>query len=123
MFENIGGKLKSLAMIVCCLGIICSIILAIVLWAGNSRYYPTVGTGFGVLIGGCVLSYIGSMMTYAFGELVENSAQQVEQNAEAAQAQKEIIKQLQSLKEAKATSAPEKEGKEMDDVSLNMMEL
>lgn len=123
MFENIGGKIKALSKAICWLGIIASVIIAIILWSTNSYRSPTIGIGFGVLIGGCVFSYLGSMASYAFGELVENSTRQVEQNNKAAQEQKELINQLQSLIEAKKLSSPDKKAKETDDISLNMIEL
>lgn len=71
MFDNIGGKLKGLAYTVSALGIIASIICAIALWAANSRYNNTVGTGFIVLIGGCIGSWVGGFFTYGFGELID----------------------------------------------------
>lgn len=71
MFENIGGKLKKLAGIECWLGIIVSVIYSIILGM-NSYYNLTAAAGLGILIGGCLLSYLGSMTTYAFGELVED---------------------------------------------------
>ena len=75
MFDNIGGKIKTLATVVCFLGIGASIIAASALWAQNDRYTPTIALGFGVLIGGCLASWIGSFFTYGFGELIEETTQ------------------------------------------------
>lgn len=67
MFENIGSKIKTLAKVLCWIGIIASVITAIVLWADE-----LVGIGFIVLVGGSLLSWIGSFFAYGFGELVSN---------------------------------------------------
>lgn len=72
MFENIGGKIKMVARIGCWLGIIASVVIAIVLWANNSYYYPTTGTGLIVLVGGSLASWLGSLFTYGIGDLIEN---------------------------------------------------
>ncbi len=73
MFDNIGGKIKTLASVICVVGIIASVILAIALWTQNDRYNPTVALGFGVLIGGGVASWVGSFFMYGFGELIEET--------------------------------------------------
>ena len=80
MFDNIGGKIKTLATVVCVIGIGASIIAAIALWAQNDRYTPTIALGFGVLIGGCLASWIGSFFTYGFGELIEETTRNREIN-------------------------------------------
>lgn len=74
MFDNIGGKIKGLAYTVAVLGIIASVVGAIVLWAANSYYNNTVGTGFIVLIGGCIGSWVSGFFTYGFGELIDQQA-------------------------------------------------
>ena len=73
MFDNIGGKIKTLAVVVCVVGMIASLIFAIVLWSMDSYRTPTIALGFGVLIGGCVVSWVGSFFTYGFGELIEET--------------------------------------------------
>lgn len=73
MFTNIGGKIKTLAKVFCWIGIIASVICAIVLWTQNSRYNPTIALGFGVLIGGVLSSWIGSFFMYGFGQLIEET--------------------------------------------------
>lgn len=74
MFDNIGSKLKGLAYTVSALGIIASILGAIVLWGANSSHNSTIGTGLLVLIVGCVVSWVGGFFTYGFGELIEQQA-------------------------------------------------
>ena len=78
MFDNIGGKIKTLAKVVCWLGIIASVIVAIVMFVASKENYRTEGTyvglGIAFLIGGPLISWISSFMCYGFGELIENSA-------------------------------------------------
>ena len=72
MFDNIGGKIKKLAKIVCWVGIVFSVIYAIVLWViGGVTGQDTTLTGFLVLILGGFGSWIGSFFTYGFGELID----------------------------------------------------
>ena len=54
MYSNIGAKVKGLAVFVCVIGIVGSLIAAIVMWAND-----LVGAGFGTLIGGCLSAWIG----------------------------------------------------------------
>lgn len=74
MFSNIGGKIKGLATAISVIGIgisvICGIIMII---AGAYNGNVMVGTGFAVLIGGSLASWIGSFFAYGFGELIENT--------------------------------------------------
>lgn len=72
MFSNIGGKIKGLAVIVCALGMLASVISAIVIWASGSSDSGL--TGFAILMGGCLFSWVGSFFTYGFGELIERTA-------------------------------------------------
>lgn len=77
MFNNIGSKIKTLAQVVCWLGIVICVIVGIVLMAQDEE---TVGIGLVVMIFGSLFSWIGSFMTYGFGQLVENSDILVSQN-------------------------------------------
>ena len=74
MFNNIGGKIKTLARVMCALGICASVLGACVLWGENSLYNtPTVLSGILLLVIGSLGSWIGSFFTYGFGELIENT--------------------------------------------------
>ncbi|MBE5777931.1 MAG: hypothetical protein E7331_01220 [Clostridiales bacterium] len=93
MFNNIGGKIKMLAKIICWIGIIASAISAILIWVAgfktissySSSYYgygyspePNflfILTGLLVLGIGFLLSWVGSFFTYGLGELIEASQQ------------------------------------------------
>lgn len=71
MFNNIGGKIKGLAKVLCLVGIAVSAIGAIALWCANSYYQSTIVPGFIVLIVGSVGSWLSSLFTYGFGELID----------------------------------------------------
>lgn len=73
MFDNIGGKIKTLAVIVCILGIIASVIAAVSLWSQNSRYLETGWLGVITLVAGCLGSWVGSFFMYGFGQLIEST--------------------------------------------------
>ena len=70
MFNNVGAKIKALAKIICWLGIIASVITAIV-FIGEEEYLIALCT----ILGGILGSWLGSIGLYAFGELVENVAE------------------------------------------------
>jgi hypothetical protein len=71
MFDNIGGKIKVLSIILCCAGIISFIIVGIFL---ISKGQPFVGSGVLYMILGPILSWIGCWSMYALGEVAENTA-------------------------------------------------
>ena len=71
MFNNIGRKLKTLAEIVCTLGIVASILGAFVIWGQNSLYNSTIFIGILVLVLGSLGSWIGTLFHYRFGDLIE----------------------------------------------------
>ena len=76
MFNNIGGKIKGFAQIVCWLGIIGSIITGLVFIGIGSDTRDGGGLvilGILIAIVGSLTSWIGSFLTYGFGQLVENS--------------------------------------------------
>lgn len=81
MFSNVGGKIKKLAVILCILGIIGSVTYAIIFFSNSSRYQDLTLYGVLILVGGCLLSWIGSFFTYGFGELIERTVSIDEQLA------------------------------------------
>lgn len=105
MYQNIGRKLKILAIVVCCLGIIASIVWAIAFWQEQEtlRYDLRVGRipGFVILILGSLLSYLSSWGLYAFGELVQTSCERTELARETAEAQAETNRLLHQLLEGR----------------------
>ncbi len=67
MFDNIGGKIKTLAQVICWLGIIASVITGFSMW----RY--SFGSGLLMMILGGLSSWVGSFLIYGLGQLIENS--------------------------------------------------
>lgn len=75
MFNNIGKKIKTLAEIITVLGILASIVTAIVIWTTVEYSFLI---GLGILVFGCIFAWIGSFLLYGFGELIE-STKRIEQ--------------------------------------------
>lgn len=73
MFSNIGGKIKKLAIILCILGMIGSIVYAIICFTSSNRYQDLTLTGVLILVLGCLTSWISSFFVYGFGELIERT--------------------------------------------------
>ncbi len=82
MFNNIGQKIKTLAKVLCWIGIVLSVITGIAaMLSGNSTItingnYAVVSpviSGIIVIIFGCLASWIGSFFAYGFGQLIENT--------------------------------------------------
>ena len=71
MFDNIGSKIKTLAKVVCWIGIIGSIIAGIAMIATMGSV--GVLSGLLTIVLGALLSWVGSFVLYGFGEMVENS--------------------------------------------------
>lgn len=68
MFDNIGGKIKALAEVVCILGIILSIIGGFIIIAENSGLL-----GFMFMVIGSLGSWVSSFTLFGFGQLIENT--------------------------------------------------
>ncbi len=75
MFDKIDKNIKDFAQVLCWVGVIASIILAIVMFAKAGDSYYTEGLftslGFIFLIVGPIISIINGMLVYGFGELIE----------------------------------------------------
>ena len=73
IFGNIGGKIKTVMKVSCYIGmIVCIIIgsgLTIAATDSDSRYMGTIGAT--LLIGGPLACWLSSLMTYGFGELID----------------------------------------------------
>lgn len=77
MFTNIGGKIKTLAKVICWAGIVAAVLygigtIALGLTSGKSSTALTVVTGMLTMVLGALGAWIGSFLTYGFGELVES---------------------------------------------------
>ena len=67
MFDEIGGKIKTVAKIGCWIGIIFSIIEGCISIYATEEAMP----GIAWIIGGALASWIGSFLLVGFGELIE----------------------------------------------------
>ena len=74
MYDNISGKIKTLAMVQCFIGTGFSIIAGFVLLLGKEGLL-----GLLVMVLGAVSSWMFSFLIYGFGELIEKTAQ-IERN-------------------------------------------
>ena len=70
LYTNIGGKIKTLAQIVCCLGIIGSVVYGIYFY---NAYYSVRGVGLVIIFGGSLFSWVSLFFVYGFGELIEKT--------------------------------------------------
>ena len=72
MWSDMGQKLKILAQVICVLGMIASLVYAIIIWSQKnqpSTFWP----GLLMLVAGCILSWVGSWILYGFGLIVERA--------------------------------------------------
>ena len=86
MFENIGPKLKTLAKVSCCLGIIGSVIYGIIFF---SQHQPLLGILWIIL--GSLLSWLSCLSMYGLGIVVDDH------ETFDARASEELSKQVSSL--------------------------
>lgn len=70
MFNNIGGKIKGLAQVICWIGIVAFAILGIRLISEDD---DLVVLGFVIMVIGGVMSWVSSFVLYGFGQLIENT--------------------------------------------------
>ena len=100
MFSNIGGKIKGLAVAICVLGIIASVISGIYLISLHESF---ILSGIITIVVGVLVSWLSVFTLYGFGELIENSQLTYETTYK-------IYKELHKKDAAKAepirTSAP-----------------
>ncbi len=64
MFENLGGKLKKMAIALMVLGIIASLVMSIL-------FYTSVFLSIVLFLAGAVLSFLSVLLIYAIGDIVE----------------------------------------------------
>ena len=69
MFKNIGDKIKTLAEVICILGIISSFVIGCILMAINLAFFLK---GILTIVLGSLASWIGSFVLYGFGQLVDD---------------------------------------------------
>lgn len=109
MYTNVGRKIKAVATVICCVGILVSIILGGILFdmAGSISYRRN-GTldalGCVAIVVGSLISWVGSFILYAYGDLVENVT---------------IIAELVAKADAERESAAKRQRKKVHKVYMN----
>ncbi len=75
MFENIGKKIKNLASILCWVGIIAYMIIALIMIAVGADEYENNLVIFGIILlfVGPLMAWISSFFMYGFGELIDKA--------------------------------------------------
>ena len=73
MYDNIGGKIKVVAVAGGILGIIASLIVGFSLISQSSYYAQTAPMGLLVIFVGSLASWLSSFCLYGFGELIEKT--------------------------------------------------
>ena len=68
MFDNVGGKLKTVAKVEMIIGIVASVILGFTFLTGGRVF-----AGLLIVIAGVLSSWFGSLVIYGIGQAVENS--------------------------------------------------
>ncbi len=102
MYNNIGGKIKILAFIICGIGILASIISGIIVTEYDE------GTGLIILFGGSVISWASSFVLYGFGKLIEDTEFIADQYRDASERkrEKEVAKQRKEFNETVMRQKP-----------------
>lgn len=72
MFNNIASKIKGLAIILTWIGIILSVLTGVMIALALEGEFGVL-IGVGIIIIGCLMSWIGSFLLYGFGQLIENT--------------------------------------------------
>ena len=68
-FENIGSKIKTLAVVLTVVGIVASVIFGFFILSANAGY------GLLIMVVGSLISWVSSFFTYGFGELIEKTTE------------------------------------------------
>ena len=71
LYENIGGKIKSLAKWIFILEAIGAIVTGLILMCDGG--HDEMFIGLSILLCGPIVAWVGSWILYAFGELVEKN--------------------------------------------------
>ena len=91
MYENIGGKLKGLAKVICIIGMVLSCISGLLVIVGTAdSYMAAEGVLYGLLTAGLgsLISWLSNMAIYGFGHLIEKQ----EETADAAEEIADILR-------------------------------
>lgn len=70
MFDNIGERIKGLAIVLNIIGTIAAIIIGLLLLTNQK---PLFVSGFLVIVLGCILVWMSAYLLYGFGQLIQNT--------------------------------------------------
>ena len=70
MYDNIGGKIKGLAKILCALESISTVIWGLYVMAEDADLALI---GFLIIIGGVLVTWVSTFLLYGFGELIDKA--------------------------------------------------
>ena len=96
MFNNIGKKIKSLAVFVTWIGIIASIVSGMAIMTGGGEM---IIIGIILIIVGGIASWVSSFLLYGFGELIEKICLIDERQFKHVQDQKRVLHRIETLLE------------------------
>lgn len=102
MYNDVGKKLKKISDDTCVLGILFSVIAGFIMIVVLQSVAGLI-IGICVAAGGCITAWLGSIFTYAFGELVDKTASTYETNCRVLRALEEL-QQTQEQANAAANS-------------------
>lgn len=110
MFDNVGGKIKAVAQVVTWLGIVVSVIAGLnIISIDEGLAFQ----GFLVMVLGSLLSWLGALTLYGFGQLIENTDILVRQGS------KTTAKSVDSILSAQRQEQPKEEAVFFDIVCPN----
>ena len=111
MFENIGGKIRTLAKLIFLVGVLISGIAMIGIWITGGGLAGR-GGGFtvfifGLLAGGlgCLASWLCALYTYGFGQLIEDT-EAIRHNTEDTQYAADALRRMGEERRRNAAQAP-----------------
>lgn len=84
MYKNIGGKIKGLAIATFIVGVLASVITAIVLWIDTEKWWCAL-----ILFLGPIVALILTWLLYGFGEIIDKLCD-IEQNTRGGQSKTKI---------------------------------
>jgi len=97
MYKNIGKKIKTLAKVLAWIGIMLSVLFGLALILLDEGETQTTVAGVFYILLGPVISWLGSLMMYGFGQLVDNSDRIANQIAPKAPARKTAKRQAETV--------------------------
>ena len=77
MFDNIGGKIKTVAKVVCWIFIVCSVLAGLIMIINTLDYFrfEIFLTALFTMIVGSLVGWLSSLGLYGFGELIERTTE------------------------------------------------